>query len=58
VLVVHDLEHEGEKGDKNLGAVIQVEAHVEGLDVGQVFQQVEVTLESGVLKRENKYKKR
>jgi hypothetical protein len=49
VLVVDNLEHEGEEGDKDLGAVLQVEAHVEGLDVGQVLQQVEVSLESGVL---------
>jgi hypothetical protein len=49
VLVVHNLKHEGEEGDEDLGAVLQVEAHVEGLDIGQVLQQVEVSLERGVL---------
>jgi hypothetical protein len=42
MLVVDDLEHEGEERDEDLVAVLQVEAHVERLDVRKVLQQVEI----------------
>ena len=48
MLVVDDLEHEREEGDEDLVAVLQIEAHVERLDVGQVLKKVEVPLEGRI----------
>ena len=45
-----NLEHELEERAEDLAALLEVEAHVEGLDVGQVLQQVEVALEGRVLR--------
>ena len=44
-----NLEHELEERAEDLAALLEVEAHVEGLDVGEVLQQVEVALECRVL---------
>lgn len=45
-----NLEHEWEEGAEYLLAVLQLKAHVEGLDVGEVLQEIEVALEGGVLR--------
>lgn len=49
VLVIDNLEHQAEQPNRDLSAVLEVEDHVEGLDVGQILKQVEVPLERGVL---------
>jgi hypothetical protein len=43
MFVVDDFEHEGEEGAEDFVAVLEVEAHVERLDVGKILQQVEVS---------------
>ncbi len=43
MFVIDDFEHEGEEGAKDFVAVLEVEAHVERLDVGKILQQVEVS---------------
>jgi len=48
MFVVDDLEHEGEERDEDLVAVLQVEAHVERLDVREVLQKVEVPVGSSI----------
>ena len=45
-----NLEHELEERAEDLAALLEVEAHVEGLDVGKVLQKVEVTLEGRILR--------
>ena len=42
VFVIDIFEHEIEEGDEDFVAVLQVKAHVEGLNVGKVLQKVEV----------------
>ena len=49
MLVVHNLEHQTEETNRYLSAVLEVKDHVEGLDVGEVLEQVEVPLEGWVL---------
>ena len=43
MFVIDDFEHEGEEGAEDFVAVLEVEAHVERLDVGKILQQVEVS---------------
>jgi hypothetical protein len=52
MFVVDDFEHEGEEGAEDFVAVLEVEAHVERLDVGKILQQVEVS-EKQKLKKNN-----
>ena len=47
-----DLEDELEEGAEYLAALLQFEAHVEALHVGEVLQEVEVALERGVLEED------
>ena len=47
--LLDDFEGEREEAADDLVAVLQLQTHVEGLDVGQVLQQVEVALEGRVL---------
>ena len=50
VLVVDNLEHQAEESNRDLSAVLQVKDHVEGLDISKILQQVEVPLESWILR--------
>ena len=49
VLVIDNLEHQAEQPNRDLSAVLEVEDHVEGLDVGEILKQVEVPLERRAL---------
>ena len=49
MLVVDDLEEEREEGTEDFHTIFEVEAHVERLDVGKVFEEVKIALERGVL---------
>ena len=49
MFIIDDLEHESEQGDRNLGALLQIKNHVEALHVGEILQQVEISLEGRIL---------
>ena len=49
VLVVDNLEHQAEEPNRDLGTVFEVKDHVEGLDICEILQQIEVPLECWVL---------
>ena len=51
MLIVDNLEHETEQRETNLVKVLEVKAHVEGFDVGQILQEVEVAFKCGILER-------
>jgi len=38
MLIIDDLEHEGEESAEDLIAVLEIEAHVERFDVSKIFQ--------------------
>ena len=48
MFVVDNLEHQREECAEYFVEILEVKAHVERLDVGQVLQQIKVPLESGV----------
>ena len=54
ISLLDNLEDELEEGAEYLAALLQFEAHVEALHVGEVLQEVEVALERGVLEEEIK----
>lgn len=52
MIIVHSLDQlkdSGEQLTEDVLALFQLEAHVERLDVGQILQQVKVSLEGSVL---------